>query len=230
MGPPKQSECLGGRLPQVSGGQGSRASSPTGCPDVRVISWLPHWRQKLENVRVKTRRLVSLILLACAVGGGMAACGSGGSSSSAPSTSPSTSAAATPAASSSSSSTALAGDEKTIAANWTAFFNPKTPVAKRVSLLQDGSQFASIIQAQAGGGLAASASAQVTKVTVISTTQAGVAYNILLDGQPALTKQSGTAVLQDGTWKVGVTSFCNLLSLENSGNSSKLPAACKSAA
>jgi hypothetical protein len=179
---------------------------------------------------VKTRRLVSLILLAGAVGGGMAACGSGSSSSSTPSTSPSTSAAAAPSASSSTSSTALAGDEKTIAANWTAFFNPKTPVAKRVSLLQDGSQFASIITAQAGGGLAASASAQVTKVTVISTTQAGVTYNILLDGQPALKNQSGTAVFQDGTWKVGVASFCGLLSLENSGNTSKLPAACKSAA
>ena len=178
---------------------------------------------------MKTRRLVSSILLACAVGGGMVACGSGGSSSTTPS-SPPTSAAATPSASSSTSSTAISGDEKTIAANWTAFFNPKTPVAKRVSLLQDGSQFASIIQAQAGGGLAAAASAQVTKVTVISTTQAGVSYNILLDGQPALKNQSGTAVFQDGTWKVGVASFCGLLRLENSGNTSKLPAACKSAA
>jgi hypothetical protein len=175
---------------------------------------------------VKTRRLVSSILLACAVGGGMAACGSGGSSSSTPTTTAPTSAAATPAASSSTSSTAVSGDEKTIAANWTAFFNPKTTVAKRVSLLQDGSQFSSIIQSQAGGGLAAEASAQVTKVTVISTAQAAVTYNILLDGQPALKNQSGTAVFQDGTWKVGVASFCNLLSLENSGNTSKLPAAC----
>jgi hypothetical protein len=157
----------------------------------------------------------------------MAACGSSGGSSSTPS-SPPTSAAAAPSASSSTSSTAVAGDQKTIAANWTAFFNPKTPVAKRVSLLQDGSQFASIIRAQAGGGLAAAASAQVTKVTVISTAQAQVNYNILLDGQPALKNQSGTAVFQGGTWKVGVTSFCQLLSLENSGNSSKLPAACKS--
>jgi hypothetical protein len=176
---------------------------------------------------VKTRRLVSSILLACAVGGGMAACGSGGSSSAPTSPAP-TSAAATPSASS--PSAAVAGDEKTIAANWTAFFNPKTPVAKRVSLLQDGSQFASIIRAQAGGGLAAAASAQVTKVTVISTSQAGVTYNILLDGQPVLKNQSGTAVFQDGTWKVGVQSFCGLLSLENSGNTSKLPAACKPAA
>jgi hypothetical protein len=157
----------------------------------------------------------------------MAACGSSGNSS-APSSSPS--AAAAPSASSSSSSTAIAGDQKTIAANWTAFFNPKTPVAKRVSLLQDGPQFASIIRAQAGGGLAAAASAQVTKVTVISTSQAAVTYNILLDGQPVLKNQSGTAVFQDGTWKVGVQSFCGLLSLENSGNTAKLPAACKSAA
>lgn len=179
---------------------------------------------------MKTRRLVSSILLASAVAGGMAACGSSGGGSSAPSSSPATSAAAAPSASSSSSSTAISGDEKTIAANWTAFFNPKTPVAKRVSLLQDGSQFASIIQSQAGGGLAAAASAQVTKVTVISTSQAAVSYNILLDGQPALKNQSGTAVFQDGTWKVGVASFCGLLSLENSGNTSKLPAACKSAA
>jgi hypothetical protein len=171
-----------------------------------------------------------LILLTCAVGGGMAACSSTGTSSSAPSSPASTSAAAAPSASSSSSSTAIAGDQKTITTNWTAFFSPKTPVAQRISLLQDGSEFASIIRAQAGGGLASSASAQVTKVTVISTTQAAVTYNILLDGSPVLKNQSGTAVYQDGTWKVGVGSFCGLLTLENGGNSSKLPAACKSAA
>jgi hypothetical protein len=176
---------------------------------------------------VNTRRLVSWILLACVVGGGMAACGSGSSTSSTPKSS-STPAAAAPSASSSSSSSSVSSDEKTIAANWTAFFSPKTPVAQRVSLLQDGSQFSSIIKAQAGGGLASEASAQVTKVTVISTAQAAVTYNILLDGTPALKNQSGTAVYQDGTWKVGVGSFCGLLSMENGGNSSKLPAACKS--
>jgi ABC-type glycerol-3-phosphate transport system substrate-binding protein len=165
---------------------------------------------------VNTRRLVSSILLAGVVGGGMAACSSSPSSS-APKPSPSTS-----ATSSASSSAAQA-----IKANWTAFFNAKTPVARRVALLQDGSQFASVIRAQAGGGLAALASAQVTKVTVTSPTQAAVTYNILVDGTPELKGQSGTAVLQDGTWKVGVTSFCDLLTLENGGNSSKLPAACK---
>ena len=172
---------------------------------------------------MNTRRLVSSILLACAVGGGMAACSSGSGASTPPTPTPAAS-----TSSSTSSSSAVSSDQKTIAANWTAFFSPKTPVAQRVALLQDGSQFSSVIKAQAGGGLASEASAQVTKVTVISTAQAAVTYNLLLDGTPALKGQSGTAVFQDGTWKVGVASFCGLLTLENAGNSSKLPAACKS--
>ncbi len=183
---------------------------------------------KLENDWVITRKLISLILVAGTAGLGVAACSSSGSSS-APSASPS-SAAAQPSASSTSTSSATASDAKTIAANWTAFFNPKTPVATRVSLLQDGSAFASIIKAQAGGGLAASATAKVTKVTVITTSQAAVVYSILLDGQPALSNQTGQAVYQGGTWKVGVSSFCGLLSLENGGKTSGLPAACKPAA
>jgi hypothetical protein len=176
---------------------------------------------------VNTRRFASWILLACVASAGVAACGSSGGSTSTPSSSPSSSAAAQPSASSTSST--VAADQKTIAANWTAFFNPKTPVAQRVALLQDGSQFSSIIKSQAGGGLAASATAKVTKVTVITSSQAAVTYTILLDGQPALSNQKGTAVYQDGGWKVGVTSFCGLLSLENGGKTSSLPAACKSA-
>jgi hypothetical protein len=114
-----------------------------------------------------------------------------------------------------------------ITTNWEAFFSAKTPVSQRVSLLQDGSQFQSVISAQAGGGLASQASAKVTKVTVTSPTQATVKYDILLNGTPALSNQTGTAVLDNGTWKVGVTSFCGLLTLENSGKTTGLPAACQ---
>jgi hypothetical protein len=102
-------------------------------------------------------------------------------------------------------------------------------VAKRVSLLQDGQTFASVIRSQAGSGLASSATAKVTKVTVVSPSQAKVTYNILLGGQPALSNQSGVAVKQGGTWKVVVASFCGLLAVENGGKTSGLPAACKSA-
>jgi len=121
------------------------------------------------------------------------------------------------------------GAAATIKANWEAFFNPKTPVAKRVSLLQDGQTFASIINSQAGSGLAASASAKVTKVTLVSPTQGKVTYSILVGGQPALSNQTGVAIKQGGTWKVGVASFCGLLTVENGGKTTGLPAACSSA-
>lgn len=113
-----------------------------------------------------------------------------------------------------------------ITTNWQTFFSAKTPTSDRVSLLQDGSQFQSLIQAQSGGGLASQASAKVTHVTVNSPSQATVKYDILLNGTPALSNQTGTAVYEDGTWKVGVTSFCGLLTLENGGKTSGLPTAC----
>jgi hypothetical protein len=183
-------------------------------------------RGKLENVWVNTRRFVSWILLVAAIGGGLAACSSGSSTtSSTPASAPSSPAAATSTSSGSSSTDA----EQTITTNWEAFFNPKTPVAQRVSLLQDGQAFASVIRAQAGSSLASQATATVTKVTVSSPTQAAVTYTILLAGTPALKNQAGVAVYQGGTWKVGLKSFCGLLTLENGGNSSSLPAACKSA-
>ena len=146
-----------------------------------------------------------------------AACGGGSSPSSSHTSTP------PPAATSAGGGNAVAE----ITTNWEAFFSAKTPVPQRVSLLQDGSQFQSVIQAQAGGGLASQASAKVTKVTVTSPTQATVKYDILLNGTPALTNQTGTAVLDNGTWKVGVTSFCGLLALENGGKTTGLPAACQ---
>lgn len=164
-----------------------------------------------------------------------AACGgsSSPSTSSSPPSAPATSAPPSAPASSSAPATSTVAPGAATAAvtkNWEAFFNAKTPVSKRVSLLQDGSQFQSIIQSQAGSGLAALATAKVTHVTVSSPTQATVTYNILVSGTPELKNQTGTAVLQNGTWKVGVSSFCGLLTLENGGKTSGLPAACKSAA
>jgi hypothetical protein len=164
---------------------------------------------------MKIHRALSSILLACALGAGLAACGSS-SSSSAPTTS-------APEASSTANAVAQ------IKANWIAFFSPKTPVAKRISLLQDRQQFASIIQSQASSGLASQVSAEVSKVTLVSPTQATVTYSILEGGKPVLSNQTGVAVYQDGTWKVGVASFCGLLALENGGKTSSLPAACKAA-
>ena len=176
---------------------------------------------------MKTRLSIPLIMLLCAVCTSVAACGGSGSassSSSAPSPSAGSSSAASPSAS------ATGGNAVAeITANWIAFFNPKTPMARRIGLIQNGQAFASAIQSSAAFPGASSASATVSKVTLTSATQASVTYSILLLGQPVpgLTNTKGVAVLQNGTWKVGDASFCVLLTLENGGTP---PAVCKSAA
>ena len=181
---------------------------------------------------MKAHKLLSQLALACAIGAGLVACGSSGTSS-APSSSPSSSApaiSASPSAASASPSAAAGSSAaKLIAANWAAFFSAKTSINQRINLLQDGSAFASTIKAQASSTLASSATASVTKVALESATQAKVTYSILVGGQPALANQSGVAVYQDGTWKVGLASFCGLLALENGGKTSSLPAACQTA-
>ena len=175
---------------------------------------------------MKIRNPIPLIMLLCALGTSVAACGSSGSSSS---STPSTSASSTSASSSASPSAAASGGNAVaeITANWTAFFDPTTPLAKRISILQNGQMFSAAIQGSSRFPGASTASAKVTKVTVTSPTQAKVTYSILLAGTPVLPNQSGVAVLEGGTWKVGDASFCALLTLENSG---KPMAVCKSVA
>jgi hypothetical protein len=171
-------------------------------------------------MQMNARRLLTTTLPACALAAVAAACGSSGSS-----TSSSSPAAKAPSASAASGSAAQAQ----IKAHWVAFFSPRTPAGRRVSLLQDGQELAPVIRSQAGSGLAAQASAKVTRVTLVSARQARVTYTVLESGRPVLANQTGVAVWQDGTWKVGVASFCRLLALENGGKTSALPAPCKAA-
>lgn len=170
------------------------------------------------------------VLLVFAFGAVMAvtACSSSGSANpSVSASSPAAPTSAAPATSAAPSSGGSAAAVTQIKTNWVAFFNPKTPVAQRVSLLQNGQVFESIIKAQAGSPLASSATSSVSSVTVESPAQAKVLYSILVSGSAALKNQPGVAVFQNGIWKVGDQSFCALLTLENSG---KAPSACASAA
>jgi hypothetical protein len=173
-------------------------------------------------------RRIAAPALGLALAATMAACSSSPSTSTSAepsSAAPASSAASSPAApasspASSSSGAAASGNAKAqITANWEAFFNGKTSAAKKISLLQNGQKFATVINAQAGSGLASSAGAKVTAVVVNSATKATVTYDITLSGATALGNQTGTAVYEDGTWKVGDVSFCQLLKLENAGSS-----------
>jgi|ERR1022692_349797 hypothetical protein len=183
----------------------------------------------MRNLQFRELNMASVTLL-MAVGMTLTACGSSGSSSSpsptitaVPTTSPASSAPSTGSSSEPSSGPAAIA---AIKANWVAFFDAKTPTARRIALLQNGSAFASVIKAQATSTLAQLATAKVNSVSLTGTTQAGVIYSILAGGQVALAKQTGVAVYQDGTWKVGLVSFCGLLTLENAGKTAGLPAGC----
>lgn len=170
-----------------------------------------------------TRRVLVLPVFIAAFGLLLTACGSSAKPPSHSTGSPAGSAASSPA-----SGTA----EATIRANWEAFFSAKTPTSRRVALLQNGSQFESLIAAQSGSSLASAASAKVDSVSSITSSQATVVYDIVVSGTPALRNQKGIAVHEGGTWKVGDKSFCALLGLEKSSGLVKIPsmpAACSSA-
>jgi hypothetical protein len=157
------------------------------------------------------------------------ACSSSTSSTSTPTA---TSAATTPASSTASASATVPGNATSsgaaaqITTNWEAFFSSSTPTAKRLSLLQNGSVFSSAIASFSSIPLAKGLVAKVNSVTLTSTTQATVKYDLDASaGTTLLPNQTGTAVLVNGVWQVGDASFCGLLNLVPGGT---IPSACKS--
>jgi purine-cytosine permease-like protein len=163
-----------------------------------------------------TRRILLAPALALALALAVAACGSSSSSSSS-----SASASSAPASSSAAGNSAAVAQ---ITANWEKFFNASTPTSQRVALLQNGAAFAVAISGLSH--LVSGLGATVTSVTVTSPTSATVKYNLTASGSSLLSGQTGTAVYENGTWKVADASLCGLLKLVPGGTT---PAACSSA-
>ena len=101
------------------------------------------------------------------------------------------------------------------------FFSGQTSVADRVAVLQNGPKFKSVVQSFASNPLAKNVNVTVSSVKLQGANDAKVVYTVKL-GSAGLPKQTGTAVLQNGTWKVGFASLCNLVALQGS-----TPSACK---
>jgi hypothetical protein len=178
------------------------------------------------------RRIILAPVLGLALVLAVSACSSSSSSSSSSSASSATSSSApvssapvssAPASSSSSGNSAAVAE---ITTNWEKFFNASTPLSQRVALLENGSSFSSAIDSFSKLPLANGIGAKVTGVTVTSATMATVTYSIVSGSTTLLGGQTGTAVYQDGTWKVGDASLCNLFKLIPGGSE---PAACSSA-
>ena len=118
--------------------------------------------------------------------------------------------------------TTTAFDPAQIKSAYEKFFSGQTSLADREAVLQDGAKFKSVIQAFASNPLAKNVSVTVASVKPQGSNGAKVVYIVKLGGV-GLPKQVGTAVLQNGTWKVGDVSLCKLVSLQGS-----TPSVCKS--
>ena len=114
-----------------------------------------------------------------------------------------------------------AGDEEQIKSAYQAFFSGKTSIPDRVAVLQDGPRFKALVTSFANNPLAKNVSATVSSVTLQGADKAKVVYTVKLGGS-ALPTQTGSAVRQNGQWKIGFASLCKLVSLAGS-----TPAVCK---
>ena len=156
----------------------------------------------------------AIALTLCAA---LAACSSSSSTSSAAAASTTTAPAAA----------ASAAAITAIKANWVKFFSSSTPNSERVALLENGQIFASAIKSFASSPLSSAVTSKVDSVTLTSATRASVKYDLKAEGITVASGQSGTAILQGGTWKVGDDIFCGLLKEGASLLHITLPAACK---
>ena len=158
----------------------------------------------------------------------ISACSSSSSSSSSSASSPAT---ATASGNSASSAPATAGGSSSgttsqITTNWNKFFSSSTPTSEREQLLENGAQFAPALTAL--GSIPVSS--KVDSVTMSSATKATVKYNLTALGQTVASGVSGSAVLQNGTWKVGDDVLCGLLTEgKAAGMVSAVPSVCSSA-
>ncbi|WP_215450739.1 MULTISPECIES: hypothetical protein [unclassified Streptomyces] len=114
-----------------------------------------------------------------------------------------------------------AAAEKEIKENWKAFFDPGTSTEEKQAVLENGEKMGPVLAAFSGDERGGQVEAEVKKVAFTSATGADVTYTLLLEGATALPDAAGTAVEQDGTWKVSVKTLCGLVAL--SGNETPGP-------
>jgi hypothetical protein len=102
-----------------------------------------------------------------------------------------------------------------IASAYEKFFSGKTPVSDRLAVLQNGPKFKGLVTSFANNPAAKNVSVKVSSITLRDAVFAQVVYTVKLGGA-GLPQQTGTAVREHGTWKVGDSSLCKLVALQGS--------------
>jgi ABC-type glycerol-3-phosphate transport system substrate-binding protein len=92
------------------------------------------------------------------------------------------------------------------------FFSGKTSLSDRIALLQNGHQFKRVIQEFSAFPGASQVSATVKSVTLQGADDASVVFVVKLAGT-GLPQQTGTAVKENGKWKVGDEGLCRLIEI-----------------
>jgi hypothetical protein len=153
---------------------------------------------------------LSAMIVLAGCGSSSSSGGGGGGSTPTPSTTPTV--AANVAVGAAGISTATAQVKK----NWATLFDSTTPHATAVTLLQNGASLGPAVKDAAKIAAAGHVKekAKVTKITFAPDgMSATVIYTLYGNGAPLLKNSSGTAVLQDGQWKVSQETFCTLVGL-----------------
>ncbi|MFR0356458.1 hypothetical protein [Streptomyces sediminimaris] len=170
--------------------------------------------------RVAGRGTAALAALVLVLTPALAACGddSGGSASAPP----------TPSVQKTTSAPAAAPADpaaatKEIRQNWKTFFDPATSTRDKQAVLENGDRMGPVMRAFGGDQRGGEVQATVTKVEFTSPTRANVTYDLTLKGATALPNASGTAVEQNGTWKVSVNTLCALVGMSGNASASALP-------
>ena len=165
-----------------------------------------------------TAALAALVLIFAPV---LAACSdkSGGGSSSPPPTPSVQKTASAPATAPADPAAA----KQEVTKNWQKFFDPKTSLAEKQKVLENGTRMAPVLKAFSGDKRGGQVQAKVQKIEFTSPSGATVTYALTLNGATALPNASGTAVLQGGTWKVSVNTLCALVKLSGDASGSPAP-------
>ncbi|QMU78454.1 hypothetical protein GXW83_24835 [Streptacidiphilus sp. PB12-B1b] len=104
-----------------------------------------------------------------------------------------------------------------VATSFQKFFDPATPAASKLALLQNGPAFAPVLQGFASNKLASAATVTVTAVDFTGAAAADVTFNLCESGAAVLPGSAGKSVLAGGVWQVADATLCGLVKLNNGG-------------
>ncbi len=93
---------------------------------------------------------------------------------------------------------------------WERFFAPESSVEDRTELVENGDQYGLMVEAFAVDPRASLLRSRVAAVEFADDLRATVSYALLSEGGTAATDLTGTAVLQDGKWKLSLATLCSL--------------------